>query len=109
MTDAVEIVLTGPAGFIQAHCRHLVENRLVACAQIVLVESTYRWQGEVEKDSEARAALHTLRSNVTVVSRHTRETHPYDTPCIIVLPILDADRDYLEWITESVIADERTP
>jgi periplasmic divalent cation tolerance protein len=102
MTDAVEVVITGPPDFIQQHCRRLVEDRLIACAQIAQVESTYRWEGKVEKDPEARATMHTMRTNVPAITQLTREQHPYDVPCILVLPIQDGNPDYLQWVVDSI-------
>jgi periplasmic divalent cation tolerance protein len=102
MTDAVEVVLTGPPEFIDRYCRQLVDDRLIACAQVAQIQSTYRWQGKVETDPEARAAMHTIRSNVHVITERARGEHPYDVPCILVLPIQDGNPDYLEWIAASV-------
>ena len=31
-----------------------------------------------------------------------RELHPYDTPEIVAVAIVDGDPDYLRWIVESV-------
>jgi periplasmic divalent cation tolerance protein len=102
MTTAVEVVVTGPPEFIDQYCRQLVEDRLIACAQVAQIHSTYRWQGEVEREPEARAAMHTLRSAVSAIAQRTRDEHPYDVPCILVLPIQDGNPDYLEWIADSV-------
>lgn len=103
MTDAVEVVITGPPDFIDRYCRQLVDDRLIACAQVVTIQSTYRWQGEVETDPEARAAMHTIRSNVHAITERTRDEHPYDVPCILILPVQDGNPDYLEWISASVV------
>lgn len=100
--DAVEIVLTGPPEFIDQHCERLVQQRLVACAQVGQVRSTYRWEGRVEQDAEARAALHTVRANVAAVTRLTLDSHPYDVPCVLVLPIQVGNPEYLRWISDSV-------
>ena len=99
-TDVVEVVITGPPDFIEQHCRALVEDRLIACAQVARIESTYRWQGQVEKEPEARAALHAMRVNANAIIERTRAAHPYDVPCILVLPIQDADPDYMQWISD---------
>ncbi len=42
MTDAVEVVLTGPPDFIDRHCGQLVDARLIACAKVAQIQSTYR-------------------------------------------------------------------
>ena len=100
--EVVEVVITGPPEFIEQHSRRLVEGRLIACAQVAQVQSTYRWQGVVEQDPEARASLHTLRANLPLIMRLTRSEHPYDVPCILVLPIRDGDPDCLQWVADAV-------
>jgi periplasmic divalent cation tolerance protein len=103
--EVVEVVITGPPEFIDQHSRRLVEGRLIACAQVAQVaqvKSTYRWQGQVEQDPEARASLHTLRANIPLIMRLTRSEHPYDVPCILVLPIRDGDPEYLRWVADTV-------
>lgn len=100
--DVVEVVITGPRDFVAPFTRSLVEDRLIACAHVSNIDATYRWEGRVEQAEEARAAMHTLRADVAVVSERIRREHPYDVPCILVLPIESADADYLRWVAEAV-------
>lgn len=102
MTDhieAVEMVITGPAAFIEEHCRRLVTERLIACAQVTDVHSTYRWEGHVESDAEARAHLHTVKANVAAVTEATQKAHPYDLPCVLVLALAPGSSPaYMQWV-----------
>ena len=100
--EAVEVVITGPPEFVEEHCRRLVEDRLIACAQVGRVQSTYRWEGAIESETEARAALHTVRDKVDAVTERTVADHPYDVPCILVLPVQGGNEAYLRWVAESV-------
>lgn len=102
--EAVEMVITGPAAFIEEHCRRLVTDRLIACAQVSNVSSTYRWEGSIENDPEARAHLHTVSANVAQVTAATQAAHPYDLPCVLVFPLeAGTSPAYIQWI-----ADETT-
>ncbi|MGY2082807.1 divalent-cation tolerance protein CutA [Blastococcus sp. SYSU DS0539] len=79
--------------------RTLVEERLVACGHhTVPIRSVYRWEGAVHDSVEARVALHTRRSLVPAVVARTRELHPYEVPCVIALPLVGGNPDYLRWI-----------
>jgi periplasmic divalent cation tolerance protein len=81
----------------------LVEERWAACAQVVgPVESTYRWQGEIERATEWYCHLKTTAARVPGLAARVRELHPYDTPEIVAVAIVDGDPDYLRWIVESV-------
>lgn len=77
----------------------LVARRLAACAQISgPIESTYWWQGEVESAEEWRLALKTRRSRFDEVAAAIRESHSYDMPQIVGVPIVAADPAYLRWL-----------
>lgn len=81
----------------------LVEERWAACAQVAgPVESTYRWEGTVERATEWYCHLKTTLARAPGLRARLRELHPYDTPEIIVLPVVDGDPDYLRWIEGSV-------
>jgi periplasmic divalent cation tolerance protein len=81
----------------------LVEERWAACAQVAgPVESTYRWEGTVERATEWYCHLKTTLARAPGLRARLRELHPYDTPEIIVLPVVDGDPDYLRWIDGSV-------
>ena len=79
------------------------EAQTAACAQVVgPVESTYRWKGEVERATEWFCHLKTTLARAPGLAVRLRELHPYDTPEIIAMAIVDGDPDYLRWIAESV-------
>jgi periplasmic divalent cation tolerance protein len=98
--DVCEIVVTGSdAEWLSGYTRTLVEERLVACGhQLAAIRSIYRWEGAVHDASEARVALHTRRSLVPEVVARTAELHPYDVPCVIALPLVGGNPDYLDWV-----------
>jgi periplasmic divalent cation tolerance protein len=105
--ECCEVVITADdADRLVAITRTLVEERLAACGQTVTgVRSIYRWEGEVHDDPEVRVALHTRRSLVPAVVARTRALHSYQVPCVIAVPLVDGDPDYLRW----VVAETREP
>ena len=100
--DVCEIVVTGSdAEWLSGYTRTLVEERLVACGhQFAAIRSVYRWEGAVHDEPEARVALHTRRSLVPEVVARTAELHPYEVPCVIALPLVGGNPDYLRWVVE---------
>ncbi|MGY2004272.1 divalent-cation tolerance protein CutA [Blastococcus sp. SYSU DS1024] len=95
-----EVVVTAEdADWLAGFTRTLVEERLAACGHHVTpIRSVYRWEGTVHDETEARVALHTRRALVPRVVARTRELHPYDVPCVIALPLVGGNPDYLRWI-----------
>jgi periplasmic divalent cation tolerance protein len=103
MNDEVcEVIITADrADWLADFTRSLVEERLAACGQnIAEIRSIYRWQGKVEDDREARVALHTRADLVPEITRRANEAHPYDVPCVIALPIIGGNPQYIQWIVD---------
>ena len=96
--DVVEIVTTGPEDDVDRLVRALLDERLVACAQVSRIDAVYRWQGSVETAGESRAALHTRATCADAVTARILELHPYDIPCVLTLPVIGAAADYLDWV-----------
>lgn len=79
--------------------RLLVEERLAACAQVTgAIDSTYRWQDRIEQAGEWACHFKTTLAGAPALRMRLRELHPYDTPEIVAVPIVDGDPDYLRWI-----------
>ena len=83
--------------------RALVERRLAACVNVVGgIRSIYRWKGQVEDEAEALLVIKTHAARVEALRGAVRELHSYETPELIVLPIIDGDPDYLSWLAENL-------
>lgn len=79
----------------------LVEERLVACANMNEVKSRYYWQGAVHADSEwllcCKTTGHALRRAIKCI----KENHSYKLPAITVKNYVHSDFDTLKWIVDS--------
>jgi len=104
MTDK-QIVLSTAGSEDEARmiARHLVENRLAACVNIVpQIESIYRWKGKLESSQEWLLLIKTTADRFPAVRDAVRELHSYDLPECIAISVEDGTSDYLEWIGQSV-------
>lgn len=82
--------------------RELVENALIACANLVpKVESVYFWKDQVEESAEVLVIFKLTAARFSEFSTRLRELHPYDVPEIIRLNVAEGAPDYLRWIRES--------
>ncbi len=94
-TTYPSVVEAGRAG------RKLVEARLAACVNVIPgMHSVYRWQGKIEEADEAVMIIKTRTSLAEKVTAAVKVDHAYDTPALLVLPILGGSEPYIEWIME---------
>jgi periplasmic divalent cation tolerance protein len=77
----------------------LVHRKLAACVNLFLgMVSIYEWKGEFNHTPEVAAFIKTKRANVEKIMDHIRETHPYETPALLVLPVEAGHPAYLSWM-----------
>lgn len=83
----------------QAIARQLVEQRLVACVNVLPgVKSIYQWQGAVEEASEITLLIKTTAARYAEVEQAIRFAHPYEVPEIIATPVIAGLPAYLAWV-----------
>jgi periplasmic divalent cation tolerance protein len=81
----------------------LVSARLAACVQILPeIQSVYRWQGEVARESEVMLLAKTTLDRFDEIDLAVRESHSYETPEIIALSVTAISEPYLAWLQEEV-------
>jgi periplasmic divalent cation tolerance protein len=77
----------------------LLRQRLIACANIVEhATSLYWWQGEIEQEPEVIIIAKTVASHVQKVTERVKGLHSYNCPCVVMMPIMGGNPDYIEWI-----------
>ena len=81
----------------------LLQKRLVACAQSTTTQSSYRWQGKIIESDEIQLQMKTKKSLFDYIKKEVKTLHTYDVPEIIMIPLLDANKLYLQWIEEETI------
>ncbi|MEV7596822.1 divalent-cation tolerance protein CutA [Kitasatospora sp. NPDC089797] len=76
----------------------VVRERLAACGQVCAVRSVYWWEGEVQEAVEWRIDLKTRAELAERVMEFVVGRHPYETPEVIVLPVVGGSPGYLRWV-----------
>jgi len=83
----------------------LIDNRLAACvSRGAPVESTYHWQGRVERATEVPLVVKCTRERYVAVEQAIRQLHPYTVPEVVAVPVVAGFAPYLRWV-----AEETTP
>jgi len=80
----------------------LLIEQLVACGQrIGPMVSRYWWKGSLEQAEEWLVLLKTRSELTSRVTDAIVNCHPYETPEVITLAIVEGSPGYLEWISDS--------
>jgi len=79
--------------------RTLLEEKLIACANIMYpVSSFFWWQGKIEEEKEVLILMKSHETLFKKLSKIVTELHSYDVPEILALPIVKGSQSYLDWM-----------
>ena len=99
-SQVVVVLVTCPSPAVARRlARRLVADRVAACVNLVpSVESTFRWQGKIERCRETLLIIKTTAAGFERLRRAILRLHPYDVPEIIALPVVAGHPPYLRWV-----------
>lgn len=81
----------------------LLEKRKVACVNIIpKIESFFWWKGKIDSCPEVLLLAKTKKSLLKEIITLVKKIHSYEVPEIIALPISGGNKDYLNWIENTV-------
>lgn len=88
----------------------LVSRQLAACVNLVPgVRSIYRWDGRVQEDAEVLAVIKTTSRRFTALRDALVESHPYDVPEVLAIPVAAGFEGYLAWVRGACSISDGTP
>lgn len=77
----------------------LVGERLAACANVLgAVSSYFWWNGAVQAEGEVAILAKSRAGRIDALIARVKALHSYSCPCIVALPIVAGNPDYLAWI-----------
>ena len=95
----VVFITAAPGEEAQRLAQALVREKLAACVnRIPGVESTYAWEGRIERDAEDLLIVKTRADLFDRLKARVEALHGYDVPEVIALPITNGNRGYLGWM-----------
>jgi periplasmic divalent cation tolerance protein len=105
----IQIQITFPTSeSANAMATKLVQEKLVSCAQVCgTIQSVYTWKGNCETSQETLLLAKTALALFERVESAVRAEHPYECPQIVALPIVTANKDYLDWLEEQLLRAEQ--
>jgi periplasmic divalent cation tolerance protein len=85
----------------QKLANHLLQKKMVACANIFPIKSMYWYNGTIENEQEYVSIIKTTPENWEISQKEISEIHPYEVPCIIKIEV-EANKEYEKWIYSMV-------
>jgi periplasmic divalent cation tolerance protein len=102
----VVLVTAGSAEEAERLGRTLVDERLIACANVVgPIRSIYRWEGRVEEAAEHLLVLKARAADAAALEARVRALHTYEVPEVLALPLRAGSAPYLAWLAEATRRD----
>ena len=103
MSDFLVVYITASRENAVDLASALVDEKLAACVnRIPGVESTYTWEGKVERDTEDLLIVKTRADLLDQLKERVQALHAYDVPEIIAVPVVEGSESYLEWMAAAL-------
>ncbi len=102
--DAVVVLVTANSEEQARTIAHdLLAKKLIACANLVPVNSLFMWDGQLQDEREVLMIIKTQSSVFKdKVIEAVKALHSYDVPEVIAMPIVLGSAEYLRWIASEV-------
>lgn len=83
--------------------RALIEEQLVAGANLWPLESHFRWQGKIERRNECAVLFQAERRFYKRIEARLKQRHPDQVPQIVMWRIKDGFEPFMKWIMDETV------
>lgn len=103
-STAIVVLCTAPdEDSAQELAAQALSARLAACVTMLPgATSWYHWEGKREQASEVQLVLKSDQAHQQQLIDLLKAAHPYQTPELLVLPVLHGESEYLLWLSASL-------
>ena len=85
----------------EAVVNHLLEKRLIACANFFPIRTAYWWEDKIERGNEVVTIVKTTEENWEALQEEVEAIHPYEIPCITKFAA-EANPAFEDWVQGEV-------
>lgn len=78
--------------------KELLKKRLIACYNLMPVESAYLWKGKIEEENEILMICKTKKDNFDKVEKYLTQHSDYEIPEVVAVETSKVNKLYLDWI-----------
>jgi periplasmic divalent cation tolerance protein len=95
----IVVVTTASKQEAEKIAQHLLDEKLIACANIIgPVSSLFHWSGKTERAEEHLMLMKSRKELFKKLSETIKTLHSYEVPEILALPIIEGSKTYLDWL-----------
>ena len=81
----------------------VVEKKLAVCANLFPnVKSIFRWKKDILVEGESVLIFKTSDKKYSELEKFISKNHSYNSPCILKLPIKKGEKNFMQWIEDSL-------
>jgi periplasmic divalent cation tolerance protein len=81
----------------------LIDKKLAGCCNILPeMVSIYCWKEEKQEDHEVVLIAKTTENLTQAVEEAVIATHPYESPCVLVVPVTGGNSVFCNWLRNQV-------
>ena len=84
-----------------------IEQHLAACVHIEPITSVYRWQGQIQNDTEWRLSFKTTSEQIQQLVQQLKAVHPYELPAFYTLAASPQTLEWDHWVKDQ--CNDNTP
>ena len=84
----------------------LLEQKFVACAQMMPIQSFYHWEATLCEEPECLVLMKTKAEHFEAIKALVVAHHPYKIPQLIQVTIEQGLEAYLSWIEQETAQEE---
>ncbi len=95
----VVFYIPAPKGKAKGIVEHLLNKRLIACANIIPSRSLYWWKGKIADEEEELILAKTTKEKSPLVRKEVEKIHPYTVPCILEMSGR-VNKEYHQWVKD---------
>jgi len=99
----IVIATTATKGEAENIARSLLDEKLIACANIIgPAHSLFWWHEKIESAEEYMLFMKTRADMFKKLAEKVKTLHSYEVPEIIAMPIIKGFKPYIEWLDKTL-------
>ena len=80
----------------------LLDQKLIACAKLVPVDSRYWWKGKIVESEEIMLFMETVADNFDTIESEVAKLHNYETFALQQIPLERVSEKAQTWLEEVI-------